>query len=111
MVRGRREGQQEGESAFLLLEDQNQKYSSWKRAEGPTGSKPARLCGAKRANPKILPAFPPSCGFLLHSALLGAEQPIAGVAQAGQDVAVLVESFVDGGREHRYVGVRFRQIG
>ena len=37
--------------------------------------------------------------------LLRAEQPVAGVAEAGADVAVLVQAAVDRGGEHRHVGM------
>src|SRR6185312_2604345 len=42
----------------------------------------------------------------LHSALLGAEDLVTGVAEPGQDVALLVEPLVDRGRVDLDVGVR-----
>src|SRR3990167_713014 len=43
--------------------------------------------------------------------LFGAEDAVAGVAQARQDVAVFVELAVDGRRVDRHVGVGFLQRG
>src|SRR6185312_7883566 len=46
-------------------------------------------------------------GAVWQRALLRAEDPVAGVAQAGQDVAVRVELAIDRGRVDRHVRMRF----
>jgi hypothetical protein len=62
---GSREGLQGSENAFLLLGDQNQKYSSGSEQKIRAGRPDQLLLAfrrAKRASPMIsLPAFPPSC--------------------------------------------------
>jgi uracil phosphoribosyltransferase len=41
----------------------------------------------------------------VQTCLLGAEHPVAGIAQARHDVAVIVEPLVDGGGPDRHVGM------
>jgi hypothetical protein len=62
---GRREGLRESESAFLFLDDQNQKYFPWKRAEDSSRGDADPVVagvggsGAQRAKPQVF-CFPPS---------------------------------------------------
>ena len=46
-----------------------------------------------------------------HSHLFCAEQPVAGVADTGHDVAVFIEPFVDAGGIDRHVGMGFLEGG
>ena len=64
---GRREGPQGSENAFLFLGDQNQKYFPWKRAEDSCRRLVAGVLARSARTPNLsLPAFPPSCCYLLE---------------------------------------------
>ena len=50
--------------------------------------------------------LPRRCTFF-PNVLLGTENPVAGVAQTGDNVGVLVELLINGGQEDFHVGVGF----
>src|SRR5260370_39839856 len=48
--------------------------------------------------------------ILRQQTSLGAEHPIAGVAEAWQDIAVIIQPFVDRGRPDRNVGMFLSEV-
>src|SRR5260221_10176588 len=58
----------------------------------------------------IEPVTSPAAPWKVMRALTGAKDPVSGVAQARQDVAVLVELAVEGGGVDRDVGVRRQHL-
>ena len=76
-------------------------------AEQPTGR--FRSLRNLRAEPPAIPRAGSAFAEINPVRLLGSEDAVAGVAEAGNDVGGLVEMVVDGARINMYVGVLFGQ--